>query len=102
MEFVRITDQQARDVLWPVLDADISAVRQEEEMVRERAEVDRLVEDVDRELVAERRAELSRLALDVSDGQWARRMRRRSERAVLRSLPTRLPAARFGEGEEAA
>jgi hypothetical protein len=82
----QITDRQAREALWSVLDDDISAVQQEEDMANEIAEIDRLLESVDRELAAEQRTERARFAVDASDGQWVRRARRRSQRNAVRSL----------------
>lgn len=86
MKFLPTTNRHVREVLWPVLDDDISAVQQEEDMAREQFEIDRLIEAVDRELVAGQRTEQSRFAVDASDGQWVRRARRRSQRNAVRSL----------------
>jgi hypothetical protein len=104
MKVVRITDQRAADAVARLADDDVSAVRKEEAMAAEQAEVDRLLEDVDRELAACELAEGARLSLDYRDAHPARRVRRRVERKVLRSLPSRLPVAGEGspnEGEAA-
>ncbi|MGH3517594.1 MAG: hypothetical protein ACRDQ7_09320 [Haloechinothrix sp.] len=93
MSPIRKTNRQAADALAALLDDDVSAVHQEEEMSQERAEVDALIESVDRELAAEARAEAVRVAASGHDQVRARRVRRRADREVPRSLPTRLPAA---------
>lgn len=101
MEFARITDQHVAARVAVLLDEDVSAVQEVEDMEREQAEIDRLIESVDRELIAEDRRASFRMARDAGDGQWVRRSRRRSERAAVRRLPTRLPiedvAVEFGE-----
>jgi hypothetical protein len=65
---------------------EVFAVQREEDMRSERAEIDRLLDEVDRELASEQRTERARFAVDASDGQWVRRARRRSQRAAVRSL----------------
>lgn len=64
-------------------------------------EIDRLLEEVDRELVAEERAEGVRLLLDVTDQRRPRRARRRAERVALRALPTRIAVSELIEGQAA-
>ena len=86
MEPIRIAGRLAKEVLWPFLDDDISAVQEEEDMANEIAAIDRLLEEVDRELATEQRTGLARFAVDASDGQWVRRARRRSQRNAVRSL----------------
>jgi hypothetical protein len=82
----RITTRQATAALRAGLDDDISAVQQEEDMANEIAEIDRLLDAVDRELATEQRTERARFAVDASDGQWVRRARRRSQNNAVRSL----------------
>lgn len=101
MEFARITEQWAAEYVAVLLDEDVSAVQEVADVEREQAEIDRLIESVDHELAAEDRRAAFRLARDAGDGQWVRRSRRRSERAAVRRLPSRLPvedvAVEFGE-----
>lgn len=92
MESARITDRRAAEVLARLMDEDICAAQEDEEMAAECAEVDRLLEEVDRELAESPLAESAQLALDRHDAQPHRRGRRRADRAVLRSLPHRLSA----------
>lgn len=66
----------------------------------EREEIDRLIEEVDRELAAERQTALARVPRFI-DPRRAGRGLRRVESAVLRSLPSRLSVADLIEGEAA-
>lgn len=88
--------------LWLADQDDISLTRQEEAMFAELEEIDRLLESVDRELATERAEEGVRLWLDAAPPARARRTRRRSERAALRALPTRLGRGWADLDEEAA
>jgi hypothetical protein len=65
------------------------------------AAVDRLIEQVDRELVAEQHIEAVRLTHAFTDQRSARRASRRAGRSVLRSLPVQLSPSEFGESEAA-
>jgi hypothetical protein len=102
MELAEINSQQAAEALSWLLDEDICAVQKEEDMAREVAEVDRLIERVDRELAESPRVESARLAMDHRDAQPYRRSRRRAERALLRSLPHRLPVGETASDDEEA
>jgi hypothetical protein len=103
MKFVRITDRRAAEVLACLMDETVSAVQQDEQMAAECAEVERLLEDVNRELAESLLAESAQLALDHRDPRPSRRNRRRTDRAVLRSLPHRLsPSGEATPGGEAA
>ncbi|WP_232376380.1 hypothetical protein [Amycolatopsis aidingensis] len=66
-------------------------------MRKERAEIERVIEEVDRELVAEERSAMVRVSHDFADPQQARRAARRAGRAVLRSLPVRRGVADLDE-----
>lgn len=101
MEFAPIPDRQVAEALSWLTDDDICAVQKEEDMAVEIAEVDRLMEQVDRELASSPLVESARLALDHRDSHPYRRTRRRSDRAVLRSLPRRFPAGAESDGEAA-
>ncbi|WP_199430841.1 hypothetical protein [Qaidamihabitans albus] len=97
------TGRQARELLDLATDPDISAVQREEEMHAERAEIDQIIAEVDRELAAEARTEAWRLSREFTDQRRARRASRRAGREVLRALPTRLDVAEAAElGGEAA
>lgn len=97
MEFARIADRQAREVLAVLADPDVSAVAKEEEMARERAEVEALLQEVDRELAGQVRTESQRVNREVR-GQA--RACRRADREVLRSLPVQLERGVATEGVE--
>lgn len=99
MEFARITERGVAEYVATLLDEDVCAVQEVEDMEREQAEVDQLIESVNRELVAEGRLAAFRLDHDRSDGQWVRRSRRRSERNAVRSLPLRLSARELAEAD---
>lgn len=103
MKTARITDPQACQVLAELGDDVVSAVQKEEEMAREIAEVDALLEEIERELAADERLELVRVTRDATDQVRARRTRRRSDRAALRVLPVQLRGgAAAVDGKEAA
>lgn len=89
MKFVRIADRGVERQLAAALDLaadpDISAVAEEEVMREERAEVDRLLEEVDRELARERATEEFRVSRSLVDARQARQSRRRAERVTLRN-----------------
>jgi hypothetical protein len=101
MRFVRVADREAAEVLAWLTDEDVCAVREEEDVAVERAEVDRLLEAVDRALLVAPVVESARLSLDHRDPHPYRRTRRRAGRAVVRSLPAWLPGG-AGDGGEAA
>lgn len=101
MRQVRISDQAAMDVVAALGDDVVFAVEKEEEMAKEIAEVDALLESVDRELVADERTETVRITRDTVGQVRARRARRRADRVALRSLPVRLIAVDALEGEVA-
>lgn len=92
MDTARIADRQAREALAALVDEDITAVLEEEAMAAEVAYIDRLIEEVDRELVAQERTALVRVTHRFTDEVRARRAYRRAERDVLRTLPVLLPA----------
>lgn len=50
-------------------------------------DIDKLIEEVDRELAAEELAESVRLRMDARDARRPSRSRRRAGRAVVRKLP---------------
>lgn len=104
MRSARITRRQAEALFTtPPTDDDISAVQEAQAMCLERIDIDRITEDLDRELLAERRAEAARLRLDHADARRPRRIRRRPDRTMLRALPRRMdPATGAGLGGEAA
>lgn len=93
MRTARITSRQASEALFPLVDEDISTVVREEEMAAEVAEIDALIEEVDRELAAEADAAAHRALRPFTDVERARRSQRRTVRDALRSLPVRIEAA---------
>lgn len=103
MKFARITDPLAAEVVAAVSDETVSAVHEEEAMAAEVAEIDRLIDEVDRELAAQERTESVRVSRAFPDARRMRRARRRADRELLRALPQRLdmPAA-DAVGSEAA
>ncbi|PXY31101.1 hypothetical protein [Prauserella muralis] len=101
MSSARIASKTARKALFPLLDEDVSAVAREEAMAAEVAEIDALVEEMEREWAAADRVESLRVSRDFTDQVRARRTHRRADRTVLRSLPTRLGVSACGEGEAA-
>ncbi len=98
MKTGRITDRTAREAL--EVDALVAAECEEEAARMERAEIDWLLAEVDRELAAEAHAAVVRVDRSFTDAQRAWRAARRGERAALRSLPSRWDAAELG-GEAA-
>lgn len=102
MKPVRITDQHAAEALAWLADDDVCAVQEEEAMAVERAEVECLLEEVDKALATDALNEGARLSLDRRDAHPYRRTRRRNERRRLRSLPSRMPVPGESEPGEAA
>lgn len=100
------TRRRVREVLELAFDPDICAVHEEDEMRAERAEIEQILAEVDRELAAEARTEAVRIDRKFADERRARRASRRAERATLRSLPRRLEVSEAtdvaGLGGEAA
>jgi len=92
MRQVRITEPLAAEAVAAVSDEFVSAVQEEEEMAAEVAEVDRLIDEVDRELAVQERTESVRLTRTFADARRSRRARRRAGREALRALPGRLDA----------
>jgi hypothetical protein len=88
----RITNKRVTAALFPLVDEDISAAQRDEDMARETAEIDRLIEDVERELAETEHTVLVRLTHDFTDQRRAFRASRRAGRGVLRSLPQVVPA----------
>jgi hypothetical protein len=85
-------DQYAAVQPWRLsTDEVFSQVQQEKEFGMAGSEVDRLLEQIDQELAVKRAAD-NRVA----------RVRRRDERAALRSLPTRIGSGWATPDEEAA
>jgi hypothetical protein len=66
------------------------------------AAVDRLIEQVDRELVAEEHIESVRVARNLTNAVFARRSRRRSGKVALRRLPARSLSATLADLENEA
>jgi hypothetical protein len=88
MRSAHITRRQAEALLDGLAaDEDVFAVQEEEAMRVERDEVDRLVEEVDRDLAVAPLAESARGHL--RGVRPARRARRRASRVRVRSLPVR-------------
>lgn len=90
MKFARINHPQASAVLAELGDELVSAEREEAAMAAEVAEIDRLVDEVDRELTQQERIESVRLTRTFADTRRVRRARRRADREALRALPGRL------------
>jgi hypothetical protein len=63
--------------------------------------IDRLLEEVDRELATEQLIATVRLTHDFTDARRAHRAARRAGRTALRSLPVRLDVAELPEEEAA-
>lgn len=107
MKLGRIADVEAAAAIAALVDDDVFAVQKEEHMaaqaVEEVALIDRLIDEVDKELTAHERAEHVRLSRAFTDQRRARRAHRRAEREVLRTLPVRLdaPVIREVAGEAA-
>lgn len=103
MRQARITDPLAVSAVAAVSDETVSAVEREEAMAAEVAEIDRLIDEVDRELAAQECTESVRLTRAFTDARRMRRARRRADREALRTLPTRLDVPAAGAvGSEAA
>lgn len=107
MKRARIADRAAAELVATLADDDVFAVQKEEHMaaqaVAEAALIDRVIDEVDRELAAQDRVEQVRLSRSFTDQVRARRARRRADREVLRAVPVRLDApARRDSGSEAA
>jgi hypothetical protein len=83
----RIADREVGAAWLYRLDSDIAAVQRDEDMASEAAEIDRLIEDVERELAETEHEVLLRLTHDFRDDRRAFRAARRVARGVLRSLP---------------
>lgn len=98
MKTGRITDRTARAAF--EVDALVAVEREEETARTERAEIDRLLAEVDRELAAEARTAVVRVDRSFTDAQRAWRAVRRGERAALRALPSRFEVAELA-GEAA-
>ena len=105
MKTARITNQQASEALFPLVDDSISTVAREEEMAAETAAVDALIDEAvgdripeiealieaaEREWIAAGLEESFRVSRDLTDQVRARRAHRRVGREVLRALPSRL------------
>lgn len=82
----RINDPQARAALDLATDLDICAAQNEEDRLMERDEIDRLIEEVDRELANEARAVTVRLSRSFTDATRARRAERRAMREQLTAM----------------
>lgn len=106
MKHGRIASTEAARVVFTLTDDDVSAVQREEHQAAQAAEevalVDRLLEQIDHELIAQQRAEHVRLSRAFTDQVRARRAQRRADRAVVRTLPAQLAAEQRGTGSEAA
>ncbi|WP_435060627.1 hypothetical protein [Amycolatopsis thermoflava] len=89
MKFARITSPEALDALFPLVDEDISAVARDEAVAAEVAEIDALIEEMEREWAAAERVEAFRVSRELTDEVRARRAMRRASREVLRSLAVR-------------
>lgn len=105
MKHARIASAEAARVS-TLSDDDVSAVQRDEHQAAQAAEevalVDRLLEEIDRELIAQQRAEHERLSRAFTDQVRARRAHRRADRAVVRTLPAHLAAEQGSSGSEAA
>lgn len=107
MRSAHITRRQAEAMTDGLDTDDVFAVQEEVFMRSERvelersAETDRLLEQFERELIAAQRAEQARLRVVATGQQGPRRSRRRADRVMLRSLPSRLPMAEVLDGEAA-
>jgi hypothetical protein len=87
MRSAHITRRQA-EAAFDGLDADVSALQGEVAVSFDRyqIEIDRLIEEVDRELAAEERTATVRLIHSFTDRQRAQRACRRANRVVLGRL----------------
>ncbi|MEU3274509.1 hypothetical protein ABZ639_27005 [Saccharomonospora sp. NPDC006951] len=86
MKTTRISSPEALEALFPLVDEDISTVAREEEMAVEVAEIDALIEAVDRELVAELEVAGSPSRRVFADVERVRRSQRRTVRDALSLL----------------
>ncbi|PRX43846.1 hypothetical protein B0I33_1139 [Prauserella shujinwangii] len=101
MKTGQITDRQAREVVDLAVDVDVCAAQEVDVRYAERDEIERLIEEVDREIAAEQRTASVRLSHEFTDQRRAWRSVRRAEREALRSLPARLDVAVVAESEAA-
>ncbi|WP_028663135.1 hypothetical protein [Saccharomonospora halophila] len=97
MRTTRIASHQAREVVAVATDADIREAQWEEDAHVEREEIERLLDEVDRELAEEEQLAAMRLDRSFTDARLAWRAARRGERAVLRALPSRWDVVELGE-----
>lgn len=105
METAQITNQQAREAI------ELAAVRAsvwEDELAGPaypdgytEAAVDRLLEEMDRELAEAERTEQVRVTHEFTDQIRARRAHRRAGRVVMRALPSRVAVPTEFEREAA-
>ncbi|PXY32114.1 hypothetical protein [Prauserella muralis] len=103
MKTARITSRQARESVDLAFDQDIWSVTKEEEMAAEVAEIDALIDEVDRELAAEAGAAASRALRPFTDVDRARRAQRRAVRDALALLDRKaLIAGVPGQGKSVA
>ncbi|MCP2255223.1 hypothetical protein LY13_003997 [Prauserella aidingensis] len=91
MHTARITDGTAREAVEVASDEYIYAAQKEERAMDEREEVDRLLEDVDRELAEEEEMAEWRARRRFNDVQRIHRARRRAEREQLDLLTRQHP-----------
>lgn len=106
METARITNASARDAL-ELADLRASAREIETDGLMSpdgytEADVDQVLEEVDRELAAAERIEWARVSRSFTDQIRAQRAKRRAARVALRSLPVRLDAPLHKAESEAA
>ncbi|MCU1685762.1 MAG: hypothetical protein JWQ81_6501 [Amycolatopsis sp.] len=103
MRSAHITTRRQAEGSFSVFDADVSDLQEYVATFYDTYEpsIDQLVEEIDRELAAGRRAESARRLIDLTDRQTPRRTHRRAGRAALRSLPTRVTPLTGAEAEVA-
>ncbi|WP_210717333.1 hypothetical protein [Amycolatopsis acididurans] len=104
MKTPRITNRQARAAVDLAFDQDIWMTNKEEEMAAEAAEIDALIDEVDRELAAEARTAGRRILRPFADVERARRAQRRAVRDALSLVEANVVLARihrFDQGEAA-
>lgn len=75
------------DEVFAVQEGSLMSVELEAVAMESEQEIDRLIEEVDRELAAEELAESARLRMDARDARRPSRSRRRAGRAAVRKLP---------------
>lgn len=102
MSTARIRGRQARQALDLASDPDIYAAQEVEAMYAEREEIERLIEEVDRELAAEAGAAGSRALRPFTDVERVRRSQRRAVRVALSRLDCGALAEGAGSEGEAA